>query len=239
MSAFDKYLGSYERVSPYRGERLRRIKRWTEHPEEYEEYRQNNPLPENATEYKYEEVTPENYPDLYDAVTEECEFRGIERPGCYVSDNPDVKLGRANPSLYEIYIEPVACKIFNKKELRALVAHEIKHLYQGKPLNYQRTMKSELDCDRAAVESTDLETLKSYVDKVAHYAIDRKVPKILRRFVHGLYDTYPDFILENAIYPLDRYHPSPADRWLNIKEHAAKIDRERQATQKQDKQQNK
>jgi hypothetical protein len=251
MSSFDKYLGSYERISPSRGQWQRRVQKLIDRSEKGQQYSDSLPKDDKNKEWTFEVVTPENYPDLYGVVTEECELRGIERPRCYVTDNPNVKLGKAAPSLYEIYIKPLACKISTKKELRGLVAHEIKHLYQGKTGNinlfskkelfglnlkgiirhYQiqlmrhaRHMEAEFDCDRSVVESTDLETARSFIDKAIHQFIDEKVPtKMLREFLHRFYDSHPDFILENAIYPLDKYHPSPAARWLNIKEHSAKI----------------
>lgn len=121
-------------------------------------------------------------------------------------------MAHARSSSYTVFVEPAAYEIFNEPELRALAAHEIKHLYQGEWPTYSECRQNELDADRAAVQSTDYETIRSYVQKAAHLKIDRMVPKPLRKLAHYFHAAFPNLASENCWLRLDRQHPSPAKR---------------------------
>ena len=110
-------------------------------------------------------VTSESHPKLYEAITEECSFRRIEPPAFYIDSASSCRLGYAIPSLYAVHVEKEASNRMNKQELRALVAHEIKHLFQHPSNTPEESCLNEYDSDRAAVTSTDYETIRSYVQK--------------------------------------------------------------------------
>ncbi len=167
----------------------------------------------------YEPVTEQNYPKIYNALKAECAFRGFEMPACYVDHTGETRLGRAFYEDYTVLIDKKSDEIFNEGEMRALMAHELKHLYQAASQTTQQSKMAEYDSDRAAIGSTDYVTVRSYVDKAIDMMIDEKVPtSILRGFVHGIHHPYPGLIAENFFLPLDRYHASPESRMSAMRE---------------------
>jgi hypothetical protein len=210
---FRSYFDSYQKRSPVWAERVRK---------------KQSDVPgfdaETIKKSGLVEVTPENHPKIYQALKEECEFRGVEMPACYVDHDRRVTLGAAIPEEYTLIIDERSNRIFTQKEMRALVAHELKHLYQAKKETAQESLEAEYDSDRAAVSSTDYKTIRSYVDKAIHMMIDEKVPiSILRKFMHGIHDAFPGLIAENFMIPTSRSHPSPASRMSAMRSHADKV----------------
>ena len=201
MSDFSSYFGSYARQSPARAvfisETGIKTPGFTE---------------EEAGERRYETVTPVNYPKLYEALKEECEFRGVEMPACYIDHTGGTRLGCAFHARYYILIEPAAYEIFDKKELRALCAHEIKHLYQSPSETPEESRANELDSDRAAVTSTDYATIRSYVHKAIELQISQKLPAFLQPLALAFHHTFPNFAAEKCFVRIDSSHPSPATR---------------------------
>ena len=166
-------------------------------------------------------VTKENFPKLYEALTEECEFRGIERPACFIDTESEVyPLAYARGELEAIFITPKTYEIMNKDELRAVVAHEVKHLYSGLAKSNKELRLIEKDCDRAAVESTSYKTVQSYVDKAMAIMVETKVPlPVFSKFVKRFNRSFPSLIAENFWIPLDVEHPSPARRMQEKRQH--------------------
>lgn len=160
----------------------------------------------------YTKVTANNYPKLYLAILDECKFRGIETPDCYIDNSGACRLAYADSEAYAIFVEPKAYKSFNQDEMRALVAHEIKHLYQGEPKNNKECRQNEIDADRAAVESTDYTTIRSYVHKAAALMIDEMIPESCQSLAHKFHETFPNLVSENFWLRIDEQHPSPAAR---------------------------
>lgn len=191
------YFNNYNRQSPLREEYLRNSQ-----PEPF--WFENDP--------DYTKVNSENYPKLYKAILDECAFRRIEILDCYIDNSGECRLAYADSEAYAIFVEPKAYEVLNEAELRALAAHEIKHLYQGEPLNSFDYRQNELDADRAAVESTDYETIRSYVHKAAALMIDRIVPQSYQGIAHKFHETFPNLVSENFWLRLDEQHPSPAAR---------------------------
>jgi len=197
---FSNYFNSYQNRSP----------QWTERV-----HKTGNATPglDAESEKLYERVTEKTYPKLYHALKAECEFRGVDIPACYVDRSGKTRLGRALQEDYTLLIDAKSNGIFNDKEMRALMAHELKHLYQGAIETTQQSIEAEYDSDRAAVGSTDFDTIRSYVDKAIHMMIDEKVPSsVLRKFAHAIHDTFPGAIAQSVIVQIDQWHPSPASR---------------------------
>ncbi|MGQ0527689.1 MAG: hypothetical protein ACT4OY_06665 [Alphaproteobacteria bacterium] len=205
MSDITSYFNRYDRKSPAREAFLKSGEEkpaWLNHP-------------------SLEKVTAENYPKLYRAVTAECVFREIERPEFYVDKGGDSRLGAAYEDLYTVLVESDAYEVFDENELRALVSHEIKHLYQGEAKNSKETRLNELDADRAAVQSTNYKTIQSYIHKAIALEIVRGgVPKPFVKLAQSFHETFSNLISQNAWvsfrmdpYPrLDREHDSSARR---------------------------
>jgi hypothetical protein len=203
---FKNYLDSYEHRSSAWVERVQRT---------------GNDVPglDPQREKPYERVTEQNYPKIYKALEEECAFRRVEMPACYVDATGETRLGRALQEDYTLLIDKRSNDMFSDGEMRALMAHELKHLYQGKIETTEQSIAAEYDSDRAAVTSTDYATIKSYVDKAIHMMIDDNVPTgVLRKFVHGVHHTFPGLIAENFMIQIDEYHPSPANRMRAMRE---------------------
>ena len=158
------------------------------------------------------ELNQQDFPKIWTALREECAFRQILMPSCYIDDSGNTRLGRALQNQNTLFVEPDVEHVFTPKEIRSLVAHEIRHLYQDRN-TLNTSHKREYDSDRAAIESTDYATVLSYVDKAITMMIDKMVPtKILRGFVKAVHETFPGVIAENFYIPLDRWHPSPGSR---------------------------
>ncbi len=83
----------------------------------------------------------------------------------------DIYCGEAFSYLYAITIEDGLYDLCSQEELRWIVAHEIKHLYQGEWNNDEEYKKRELDADRAAVESVGYEVAKSFMHKLSSLKI--------------------------------------------------------------------
>lgn len=195
MSDIASYFDRYDRKSPLR-----------------EAFLQSGDIAEWLSDSSLEKVTADNYPKLYKAVQAECEFRKTEVPDFYIDKSGDCRLAYARRDAYAVFVEPAAYEVFDEKELRALAAHEIKHLYQGLDCTDNETRQNELDADRAAVESTDYTTIQSYVHKAASLMIDRMVPKPLQSLAHKFHETFPNFASEYFFVRIDSEHPSPATR---------------------------
>lgn len=185
MSSFTKYLGSYERRSPLFTERIRKLQRGR--PEDLESEKRYQQSFAAMTK-----VTASNYPLLNEVINEECAFRKIERPDCYMDHSLGkasslLTGGQAHPDSYTIFMQPDFCEMLNKAELRWLVAHEIKHLYQGRSkymmannhtpadgrynseMARYRILESEHDSDRAGIESAGYEAYEGICHKSALY----------------------------------------------------------------------
>ena len=184
-----------------------------------------------------EPVSQENHPRIYQALKKECEFRGVEIPACYCDPSGRTKLGMGNPYHYTVVIDARCEEIFSDKELRALSAHELKHLYQNTmpPMNKYGIPKAgflahikqhEFDSDRAAVSSTDYETIQSFIDKSVHEMIDRLFPTLtpIRNGLHNL--ATPNFA-ERFPLQTSPFHPSPKDRMRAMREYTELSDKER------------
>lgn len=168
----------------------------------------------------YERVTAQNYPKIFEALRKECEFRGVEMPACYVDSSGETRLGRALPAYYTLLIDKRSDNMFDPDEMRALIAHEVKHLYQGKITTNKLSIAAEYDSDRAAVSSTSYETIKSYVDKSIHMMIEDKVPtRILQSFIRRVHQAFPGLIANSVMVQIDSSHPAPADRMLAMRYH--------------------
>ena len=172
MSNFTEYFDSYKRKTPW----IAIARRWNGGKDEFGLSEGQSTVVDAKGDPLYVEVTADNYPKLYQALEEECTFRGIDKPKCYIDKTGNCSLGYAQFATHSIFVQPEAYDAFTKKELRALVAHEVKHFYQGRDLNRDRTLQNEFDSDLAAVDSTDYETIKSYVHKGINLMIDQKVP---------------------------------------------------------------
>ena len=112
----------------------------------------------------------------------------------------------------------------NKDELRAAVAHEVKHLYSGATKSNSDKRKIEKDCDRASIESTSYKTVQSFVDKAMAIMVDKKVPiPMFGQFVRRFNQIFPSAIAENCWIPVDSKHPSPAERMQEMRNHEKTI----------------
>lgn len=219
----ESYFGSYERKSPKRIEYVTEIgmsDKLTGFSDGFLRQELNskgNPL--------YVKVKEDNYPKLYEALTEECQFRGIDRPACYIdTESKHFPLAYARPNLEAIFFTPDTYKKMNKDELRAAVAHEVKHLYSGVAQSDKEKRSIEKDCDRASIESTNYKTVQSYVDKAMAIMVDKKIPiPIFGQFLQRFNKIFPSAIAENCWIPLDNEHPSPARRMQEMRNHEKTI----------------
>lgn len=160
----------------------------------------------------YERVNASNYPKLYEAIQEECAFRNIPEPAFYMDHSGGTRLGRARQEYHSVLVQPEVYDVMTKRELRALVAHEIKHLYQPDDVTPEQAREFELDCDRAAVDSTDMATIHSYVRKAAAMQIQERVPTALLRGLALAFHKICPIAAENFPFRLDQWHPSPFKR---------------------------
>ena len=209
LDMFDHYLDSYERRAPSWVQRVQTT---------------GNSVPGlgKKTQAHLERVTSQNYLKIYNALKEEAEFRNVEMPACYVDHSGYTRLGRACREDYTIIVEETSNRVFNEREMRALIAHELKHLYQPDYELPKESVIAEYDSDRAAIDSTDYDTVRSYVDKAIHMMIDETVPlPIFRSMAHKIHSAFPGVIAENFMIKLDKWHPSPADRMKAMRDREA------------------
>jgi len=174
----------------------------------------------------YEEVNTSNYPDIHTAIQDEARFRSITPPDIYMDHTGDTRLAYANRHSYAIFIDPDIVGKFNDQELRALAAHEIRHLFQKDYKNNEESREHEFECDRAAIESTNIETYQSYVHKAVEIMIGKVVPKALQGLAQTFHDAHPNLIAENFWVRLDAQHPSPANRLQAATEYSRQIHRD-------------
>lgn len=220
MSGYRDFFNSYARKSPTREEFVAKTglidPGYSEDALEIFEIEEGKEI--------YIRANAKNYPKLYEAVQAECKFREIDEPAFYIDHSGVCRLGHAKRSLYAVFIEPDAYEKFDKDELRALVAHEIKHLFQSDETPMD---ESEYDADRAAVSSTSYDTIRSYVHKSIELQILQNIPNgLFKSLLLKFHAIFPNFIGENmwvAIDPRetdlfklrirrDHFHPSPASR---------------------------
>lgn len=229
MSSDDitSYFGSYTRKSPIRAEfmtELGLLPHQKGFPTNIIQEKMNS-----EGQPRYIEVRQDNYPKLYEALIEECEFRGIESPACYIDTEKNNKypIAYARADLEAIFFAPDTYTQMNKDELRAGVAHEVKHLYSGIPQSNKEMRQIEKDCDRASIESTSYKTVQSYVHKAMAIMVDKKVSvPAFRQFIHRFNETFPNVIAENFWLRLDSEHPSPGRRMHEMRKHEQNLNRQ-------------
>ncbi len=197
---FSKYFDSYENRSPLWVERVRGTG-------------DNTPGIRREEWPSCEQVTQSTHPKMYGALIDECAYRCVELPMLYVDHSGQTRLARALPREYSILVDRRTETVFNQGEARALVAHELKHLYQGEIETVQQSFAAEYDSDRAAVRSTDYLTISMYVHKTIHLMIDDKIPTpAIRKLLHAINNTFRGTVAEVFVFQLDKWHPSPARR---------------------------
>jgi hypothetical protein len=203
------YFNSYNRISPARAAFVNGGG-WEKagfSPDELESFKNKD----GSTEYI--EVNQTNFPNLHKAVTDEALMRGIEPPACYIDTSGQTRLGYSIAERYAIFVEEAFYHRCNERELRALVAHETKHLFQKPSANFFESQLNEYDCDTAAVCSTTYSTIQSYVHKGATHVAEKMVHvPILTKLGMKIHEKYPNLLGEWFILNTNRYHPSPASR---------------------------
>ncbi len=170
-------------------------------------------------------ATENNYGRAYNQLKLEAEYRGVDVPNLFIDESDIVRLGCADSHAYAIVLQRKAYEAFDDQELRAFMAHELKHLYQMPDTTYEESRANEYDCDRAAVESVGYPVIQSYVSKAVFLQAERVLPKPLCGLVQKFNTAFPNLISENFVFRLDPYHPSPAARMKAMREHEATLDR--------------
>lgn len=183
------------------------------------------------------QVDETNFPRLYKAARAECGFRGIPLPAIYVDTTGEGSGGRAYADRYAFHIERDLIPFLSDKELRWIVAHEIKHLYQGGSETPEESLEAEDYSDRAAVESTDYETAVSFFQKLAAFKIGYKTgvsPDVLNVVLPAFLSSHFPFSISANDTDLrrlhianDPWHRSPYSRMRVMREHSAKLYQER------------
>lgn len=206
MTDYKSYFGSYARKSPGSEEYLQEtgFRR-----DQYDDQMLEDIIKETDV-IEYEIVTKNNYPKLYEAIVEECEFRGIDMPACYIDHTGKTRLGWANQNRYCFFIQKEAYDIFDKTDLRALVSHEIKHLYQASCETPKQSRQHEYDCDRASVESVGYKAIQDYTKKAFPLYVKGSIKNPLLQKLALQFNT--KFVRENFPFRLDKWHPSPYRR---------------------------
>lgn len=222
MVKFSDYYNSYERASPSWRKRVRK------NPNVAPGFSKNSlDLKDDQGDPYYYPVTEEKYPVLYKVLKQECDFRKVPMPACYVDFTFSTKLGAAYSKSHTILIDPLVLSLLDEKELHALVAHELKHLYQKSGKNKSEYHAQEYDSDRAAVESTDLRTVKSFIRKgIQHLISERLGPyETVSSFINAMIDTFPfiaDFVARNFFIESE-HHPSPGKRIRAMEEYSSQL----------------
>lgn len=214
MSDFTSYFGSYARRSPAWQERV--SKNETIVPGYTEEELAKFDAEEGML--CYERVNADNYPKIYAALREECEFRNVEMPACYIDHTGGTRLGQAIGARYTVLIQPEIAEDMTEDEAQALVSHEIKHLYQDDSETAEQSRLAELDCDESAVTSTSYKTIQSYVHKAATCMIKDRLPQPLQGIALAFHRTFPNLAAEFCFLRLDDWHPSPGHRMMAMRE---------------------
>jgi len=212
------YFNSHARLSPLRAAFLKNNAR--REPGYNDTYVANTTAPDGGPGLV--PVTANNYPRLYAALKAECTFRGVAMPACYVDRlGGPLYLGMAHPDIYAIRVQEAAYNLFDADELRALIAHELKHMYQGKSETAYGARLNELDADRAAVQSIGYAVIRRYVHKVAA-AQATILPQSLRGAFLKFHRTFPNLLAEHVWLRTDKHHPSPARRMKEMRREAKK-----------------
>ena len=168
MSEFSSYFGSYAHANPV----------WSEFVEDCEtrgKIAWPGYEPEQQESLGLVEVTSENYPKIYSALVKECEFRDISMPACYVDPTGNTDVGWATRENYTVAINESLHDICTEEELRWLIAHEVKHLFQATSDDLDECKLAEIDADKCAVESTSFQTAESFKHKAEAHSFGKIV----------------------------------------------------------------
>lgn len=180
------------------------------------------------------EITADNYPQIYRQLHEECDLRDVYAPTCYVDTTGRLSGGQAYPGAYAIAIDDDLQEISSEKELRWLIAHELKHLYQADSDNLDDIKKLEDDADRSGVESVGIDVAKSMLYKMAVVKIsnqtgisakflDKCLPKSLITGFPFAIDSRETELSKFKIVK-DIYHPSFPERLNAMQEHLGTLE---------------
>ena len=154
-----------------------------------------------------------NHPRLFNANKAIAEHFGVRQPAVYVDTKQKLGLAMAYFDSESIVVASGVEELFDDGELKALFAHETKHFYQRTARTIGGVRRNEHDADRAAVAATDMETIRSYVDKAAEMMIEKMVPfKPLKELILKIHRAAPGLLACATIFPTDREHPPVSKR---------------------------
>lgn len=233
MLELSDYFGTYAHVAPSWGDFVEKCMANGGspvagfHPDLLEDSKNQDGSP------MFIEVGQENFPRLYQATVDECNFRNIPMPAVYVDTTGEGSGGRAFRNIYAFHVERDLIPFLTDKELRWIVAHEVKHLHQCDYETPEESLLAEDDCDKAAVESTDYKTAVSFFQKLAAFKIGYKTgvsPTVLNTVLPAfLTSHFPLSVSANETTLLpprlakDEWHRSPLARMGVMKEHTQSL----------------
>lgn len=168
---------------------------------------------------------------LSDALLSECAEHDISIPIMLAvpSDQPD-SFATALQDLYSLAFNPTLSRIFSDVELRAMVAHEVKHLYQDTAKTVEERYATEFDADRAMVRAVGYEAAAGFLIKLfAFKDLQQKMPlkkaELLDFLKHGKHEkTYTPDLVSAYVYDSSDFHPSTGDRLQALEEYARTLD---------------
>lgn len=149
------------------------------------------------------------YSRLHDATLAVSDKFGIRPPASYI-DTQNQTYGEVSIPDESVIVAEDVYEALNSDELEALVAHEIKHIYQGLRLTPIGMRWAEYDADRASVAATDSHTTISFHRKLDQVRVAR-IPdanireKLQKESVNvpdgRLYSSFPNEIARALTHP--------------------------------------
>ena len=163
----------------------------------------------------YVRATQNEYPRLHQAVEEVAALFQIDVPAAYIQTDNRV-LAMADPAKESIWLAEDIYDALSDSELKAVVAHEMKHIYHPLVIRSSAKKQLEFDADQAAVAATDPQTVINVLHKIERVMVRRIPDKQERDELDATMDANPDGELvynDELAHFLQRYlHPTKAER---------------------------
>ena len=222
---FKSYFGSYAKISPLR---LCKMKAAEDGPEiGYNGEIIEQPDVPYCNPDLFVEMDRQKHERVYRLLEEECALRGVECPRLFEDVKRTVGVAFNFPGLYAISLSSSELEVSSDAELRSLLAHEVKHLYQDIGSTPEEKRAAELDADRAAVESAGYEANLSFMMRIVESRIEQSSKLwVFKGLVQKLNEMYPRQFAEHYYFDRNENYPSMAQRLREMRRYEAQLNQE-------------
>ncbi len=184
-------------------------------------------------------VNEHNFPKIYKAAVEVAKSKGVPIPAIYANNTKNFTAGLATRDAYTIEIREGFEDRMTLEEMKWLMTHELKHLYQGDNDTFEESCMQEHDSNRAAVAEVGYKTTLSFFHKYIQFVVEEKMPSgKLKNMILKMHERFPNLAAEHFPFSIDynesdfarlkivkdKFHPSLRDSMKEMRRHEKQLE---------------